>query len=250
MGKPFIELTDVDKSFGDHRVYRGLTLTIEKGESMCIVGASGSGKSVLLRMLIGLEQPDRGRCCFDGRDLGQLDERDVADVRRRISMLFQSGALFDSLSVAENVAYPLRLRRELAEDAIDRRVEEELTRVGLAETAEQMPAELSGGMKKRVALARAIVSEPEVLLLDEPTAGLDPPTTAKIDELMRSIQRDLGITLVLVTHDLPSAYIAADRIAMLADGKIVAILEPSAFAASELPAIHAFAHALRTEPSP
>ena len=239
-----IELSDVDKAFGDNRVYEGLSLTVRRGESLCIVGGSGTGKSVLLRMLIGLERPDRGRIRFDGQELTDLDEAGFFAVRRRVAMMFQAGALFDSMSVADNVAYPLRQRGDVAEADIAARVRDKLTLVDLADAGDKWPSALSGGMRKRVALARAIISEPEVLLFDEPTAGLDPPTTRKIDELMRSIQHDLGITLVVVTHDLPTAYFVSDRIAMLADHKIVAVVPSREFAASDQPAIHAFAHAM------
>jgi phospholipid/cholesterol/gamma-HCH transport system ATP-binding protein len=239
-----IELVEVQKTFGDKRVYDGLSLSIRRGEAMCVVGGSGSGKSVLLRMIIGLDRPDRGILRFDGEDLVGLDEEDFARVRARVAMMFQAGALFDSMTVADNVAYPLRQRGDVAERAISVRVEEMLARVDLVGVGARWPAELSGGMKKRVALARAIVGAPEVLLLDEPTAGLDPPTTRKIDELMRSIHRELGVTLVIVTHDLPSAYLVADRISMLAEKRIVAVLPSREFASSDQPTVRTFAHAM------
>jgi phospholipid/cholesterol/gamma-HCH transport system ATP-binding protein len=244
---PIIEVDGLEKSFGDKRVYEGLSLTVGRGEALCIVGGSGSGKSVLLRMIIGLERPDRGSMRFDGQDLSDLDEAGWAEVRTRVAMMFQNGALFDSLSVADNVAYPLRQRRQLDEATIAERVRDRLALVDLPDAGELFPAALSGGMKKRVALARAIVAEPEVLLLDEPTAGLDPPTTRKIDELMRAVHRDLGITLVVVTHDLPSAYLVSDRIAMLKDGRIVAEMPSAEFARSDQEAVHEFAHAMRVE---
>jgi phospholipid/cholesterol/gamma-HCH transport system ATP-binding protein len=240
----YIEVEDVDKSFGEHQVYERLSLRIDRGAILSIVGGSGVGKSVLLRMLIGLERPDRGRLRFDGIDLTSLDEAGFLHVRRRISLLFQNGALFDSLDVGGNVAYPLHVQRELPESEVRRRVAENLERVGLPGIEEQAPASLSGGMRKRVALARAIITEPEVLLLDEPTAGLDPPTTRLIDELISRIHRELGITVVIVTHDLPTAYLVSDQIAMLAERRMVAVVSPEAFVHSKEPALAAFAHAM------
>jgi phospholipid/cholesterol/gamma-HCH transport system ATP-binding protein len=240
----YIELAGMDKAFGDNRVFAGLSLSIRRGESIAIVGGSGCGKSLLLRMLVGLTTPDRGSIRFAGQELTSLDETGFLSVRRRMSMMFQGGALFDSLSVGENVAYALRAQLTLDEDAVRRRVAEKLTLVGLPGIEALRPAELSGGMKKRVALARAIAAEPEVLLFDEPTAGLDPPNTRRIDDLIRSIQRDLGITVVVVTHDLPSAYRVADRIAMLADRRILAVLPTEAFQRSSEPAIRAFVGAM------
>jgi phospholipid/cholesterol/gamma-HCH transport system ATP-binding protein len=242
--RPFLELTDVRKAFGANRVFEDVTLSIERGESLAIVGGSGCGKSVLLRMLIGLCGVDHGSIRFDGRELTSLDEAGFLPVRKRISMMFQAGALFDSLSVGENVAYPLRTQLALSEDAIRRRVADKLAVVGLPGIEAQAPASLSGGMKKRVALARAIAAEPEVLLFDEPTAGLDPINTRRIDDLIRSIQRDLGITTIVVTHDLPSAYLVADRIAMLAERRILAVLPTDEFRRTQVPAIREFVRAM------
>jgi phospholipid/cholesterol/gamma-HCH transport system ATP-binding protein len=240
-----IRLDDVQKAFGDHRVFDGVRLEIRRGEALAIVGGSGCGKSVLLRMLVGLCPVDRGSIRFDGQELTTLDEAGFFAVRRRVAMMFQGGALFDSLSVGENVAYPLRTQLDLAEDEIRRRVADKLARVGLPGIEAQMPASLSGGMKKRVALARAIVTEPEVLLLDEPTAGLDPLTTRRIDDLFRQTQRELGITVVIVTHDLPSAYLVADRIAMIAERRIVATLPTAEFRSATEPAISEFVGAMQ-----
>jgi phospholipid/cholesterol/gamma-HCH transport system ATP-binding protein len=241
---PYIELAGVDKAFGDNRVFEGLSLSIRRGESLTIVGGSGCGKSLLLRMLVGLTAPDRGSIRFAGQELTSLDETGFLAVRRRMSMMFQGGALFDSLSVGENVAYALHAQLSLDEAAVRRRVADKLALVGLPGIEALRPAELSGGMKKRVALARAIAAEPEVLLFDEPTAGLDPPNTRRIDDLIRSIQRELGITVVVVTHDLPSAYRVADRIAMLADRRILAVLPTEEFQRSSEPAIRAFVGAM------
>lgn len=241
---PYIELTDIHKAFGDNRVFEGLGLTVRKGESLTIVGGSGCGKSLLLRMLVGLVRPDRGAVRFAGQDLTQLDERGFFAVRRRISMMFQGGALFDSLTVGENVAYALRAQLTLDEAEVRRRVAEKLALVGLSGIEALSPSALSGGMKKRVALARAIAAEPEVLLFDEPTAGLDPPNTRRIDDLIRSIQTNLGITVIVVTHDLPSAYRVSDRIAMLAERRILAVLPVAEFRGSALPAIRDFVRAM------
>ena len=240
----YIELCDVHKAFGANRVFDGVSLSVRRGESLAIVGGSGCGKSVLLRMLIGLCEVDAGSVCFDGAEISGLDEAGFVAVRRRISMMFQGGALFDSLSVGENVAYPLRAQLSLSEEQIQRRVADKLTLVGLPGIEAQFPAALSGGMKKRVALARAIATEPEVILFDEPTAGLDPPNTRRIDDLIRSTRQDLGITTIVVTHDLPSAYRVADRIAMLAERKILTVLPTADFRRATAPAIREFVEAM------
>ncbi len=242
----FIELVGIHKAFGDNRVFEDLSLSVRRGESLAIVGGSGCGKSVLLRMLIGLTGADAGAIRFDGEELTKLSEAGFLPVRRRISMMFQAGALFDSLSVGENVAYPLRAQLALAEDDLRLRVTSTLELVGLPGIEERSPAALSGGMRKRVALARAIVTEPEVVLFDEPTAGLDPLNTRRIDDLIRSIQRDLGITVLVVTHDLPSAYRVCDRIAMLAERRILAVLPTPEFRRSTEPTIRAFVEAMAT----
>jgi phospholipid/cholesterol/gamma-HCH transport system ATP-binding protein len=181
---------------------------------------------------------------FDGQELAHLDEAGFFAVRRRISMMFQSGALFDSLTVGENVAYPLRTQLTLDPAAIARRVAEKLALVGLPGLEDTLPAALSGGMKKRVALARAIVAEPDVLLFDEPTAGLDPLNTRRIDDLIRTIQRELGITVLVVTHDLPSAYRISDRVAMLAERRILDVLPVDRFRSSQVPQIREFVRAM------
>jgi phospholipid/cholesterol/gamma-HCH transport system ATP-binding protein len=240
----FIRLDDVHKAFGEHSVFDGVSLEIRRGEALAIVGGSGCGKSVLLRMLVGLCPVDRGSILFDGTELTNLEEAGFYAVRRRVAMMFQGGALFDSRTVGENVAYPLRAQLELDEDEIRRRVADKLGRVGLPGIEAQMPAALSGGMKKRVALARAIVTEPEVLLFDEPTAGLDPLSTRRIDDLIRQTQRELGITVVVVTHDLPSAFLVADRIAMIADRRVVAALPTVDFRRAAEPAVREFVGAM------
>jgi phospholipid/cholesterol/gamma-HCH transport system ATP-binding protein len=239
-----IEFEGVHKAFDDNVVFEGLSLSIKQGESLAIVGGSGCGKSVLLRTLIGLTEIDRGSVRFDGQELSQLDEAGFLAIRKRVSMMFQGGALFDSLTVGENVAYPLRTQLELSEEQIRRRVADKLALVGLPGIEAQLPASLSGGMKKRVAMARAIAAEPEVLLFDEPTAGLDPLNTRRVDDLIRSIQHELGITTIVVTHDMPSAYLVADRIAMLAERHILDVLPTAEFRRARTPAIREFVGAM------
>lgn len=249
----FIELRDVWKAFGSRRIYDGLTLSVQRGETLALLGGSGSGKSVLLKLIIGLLRPDQGSIRFDGQELANLDEEALLPVRRRISMLFQSGALFDSISVGENIAYPLREHLTLSEAEVAERVAEKLRLVGLPGIEEMRPAELSGGMRKRVAIARAIAADPEVLLYDEPTTGLDPINTRRINELILAIQRDLRVTAIVVTHDLPSAFMVSDRMAMLADRRIIATLGCDEFRSSPEPAIRDFVTAMaqgRAQPGP
>ena len=244
MTSSFLELDGIDKSFGSKQVFHGLSLAIERGEALSILGASGSGKSVLLKLLIGLTRADRGSVRFDGTDLGPLSEDQLRPLRARMSMLFQGGALFDSLTVGENVAYPLRVRGNLGEGEIAARVRDRLELVDLPGTEEVMPAELSGGMKKRVALARAIAGDPEVILYDEPTAGLDPLTARRITDLIRSVQRRLRVTSVLVTHDLGCAFLASDRVAMIAERHIEVVLPTEAFRRCQIPVVRQFTQAM------
>jgi phospholipid/cholesterol/gamma-HCH transport system ATP-binding protein len=231
-----IEVRGLCKAFGDKPLFRALALEVYRGETLTILGESGCGKSVLLKMLMGL-------LAFDSGEI-------VIDHRARMSMLFQGGALFDSLTVAENVAYPMRRQPHIAPGEIPRRVADALAVVGLPGIEEMMPAELSGGMKKRVALARAIAPEPEIVLYDEPTTGLDPLSTRRIDDLIRSVQQRMGLTSIVVTHDLPSAFLVSDRIALLAGGHIHAIDGKEQFRRSSDPAVHAFLSAMPTGISP
>lgn len=219
-----IEFREVGKAFGPKVVYAGLNLSIRRGETITIIGGSGTGKSVCLKLLIGLLQSDSGKILFDGEDVADMEEEDLIGVRRRISMLFQGAALFDSLTVAENIAYPLREHLALPEKEIAERVAYNLELVGLPGVEEMMPSDLSGGMKKRVGLARAIAIEPEVILWDEPTTGLDPANTLRINELISDMKRKLKVTSVVVTHDMNSAMKVSDRIAMLDNLRIDTVM--------------------------
>jgi phospholipid/cholesterol/gamma-HCH transport system ATP-binding protein len=217
-----IELRDVYKSFGGHAVLRGVTLRIRSGETFTILGGSGSGKSVCLKHMIGLMKPDAGRVLVLGRDVTDLSERELVEVRKDVSMVFQSAALFDSLPVYENVAYGLREHRRWPEERIAARVRECLAAVGLQGGERLLPAELSGGMRKRLGVARGIALEPRVILYDEPTTGLDPANQRRIGELIRSLQERLRITSVVVTHELELCFAISDRVALLRDGRIAA----------------------------
>lgn len=219
MPDPLFTVEGLEVSYGDKEVLRGLDFEVHRGECLVILGGSGSGKSVTLRQLNGLEHPDAGRVVFDGVDLAERSEVELFPLRRRIAMLFQSGALFDSMSVRENIAFPLEQHTDLSPEEIDRRVADRLSMVRLPGIEDKMPADLSGGMKKRVALARSLALDPEVVLFDEPTTGLDPRTSATIASLIRRIQSRLGMTSVVVTHDLPLARFVGDRVAFLCAGK-------------------------------
>ena len=214
-----IEFQDLFKAFGAKRVLEGFSLQVRDGETMVIIGYSGSGKSVALKHIVGLLHPDAGEVIVDGQAVSTLDRDGLTLVRESIGYVFQFAALFDSLSVADNVALGLR-RRGLDEEEIDERVHEALALVDLSGTDERFPAELSGGMRKRVGIARAIALRPRYILYDEPTTGLDPVTSAVIDRLMVRTREHLGVTGIVVTHDMRSAYTVGDRIAMLYEGKV------------------------------
>lgn len=220
MGDPAIRLAGVRKSFNSLAVLQGVDLEVAAGETITIIGGSGSGKSVLLRLVIGLMRPDAGRIWIDGEEITALPEERLLPIRRKVGMLFQGAALFDSLTVAENIAFPLREHTRMREAEIGARVEEVLELVGLPGIEKKMPAELSGGMKKRVGLARAIALQPRIILYDEPTTGLDPSNIEKITELIINLREKLGVTSVVVTHDMQSAFKVSDRIAMLHEGRI------------------------------
>jgi phospholipid/cholesterol/gamma-HCH transport system ATP-binding protein len=217
---PFISFRKLHKSFGPKQVLRGLDLDVLRGETLVVLGGSGSGKSVLLRHINGLLRPDAGQIVVDGEDITSLAESALVNVRRKVGILFQAGALFDSMTVGENVAYGLRQHTDLAPEAIAERVRTTLERVDLVGTESLMPSELSGGMRKRAALARAIILEPRALLYDEPTTGLDPILAARINALIRHLQSELSLTSVVVTHDLHSAFAVGDRFAFLYEGRI------------------------------
>jgi phospholipid/cholesterol/gamma-HCH transport system ATP-binding protein len=220
MAGAFVRFEDVHKAFGPKKVLEGITFDIERGETMVVLGGSGSGKSVLIRHIIGLHRPDRGHVIVDGEDIVDYDEEELIPVRKKVAMLFQGGALFDSMNVLENLAYGLREHTDLTDARIRDVVRGKLALVGLEGVEELMPAELSGGMKKRVALARSIVMDPQCILYDEPTTGLDPVTANTINELIRALQRRLQVTSVVVTHDITSAFLVGDRIAYLYDGRM------------------------------
>lgn len=218
-----IIVSNLQKSFGPKQVLKGVNLKIYDGESLVILGPSGCGKSVLLKHIIGLMKPDGGQVLIDGEDITRFEQKKLDALRMRMGMLFQSAALFDSLNVEENVAFGLRRHTSLTSRAIHHIVSEKLELVGLPGTNYLMPSELSGGMRKRVGLARAIAMEPEIILYDEPTTGLDPIMTSAIDELHLSLKERLGVTSIVVTHDLKSAYRVCDRIALHFGGQIVEI---------------------------
>ena len=217
---PFISVDGLHKAFGPKQVLRGLSLNVERGETLVVLGGSGSGKSVLLKHINGLLRPDDGRVIVDGADISTLDEAALVRVRRQVGILFQSGALFDSMTIGDNVAYGLRVHTTLSPKIVAERVQQTLEMVDLPGTEHLMPAELSGGMRKRAALARAIILEPDALLYDEPTTGLDPILAQRIDTLIRRLQEGLRLTSVVVTHDLHSAFAVGDRFAFLHEGVI------------------------------
>jgi phospholipid/cholesterol/gamma-HCH transport system ATP-binding protein len=216
--EPFVEFKDVYKAYGVKEVLRGANLTVYRGEVLVILGGSGTGKSVTLRHMLGLEAPDSGRVIVEEEDVTDLPEEDFYRVRKKFGMLFQSGALFDSMTVFENIAFPLREHTEMSNDEITRSVREKLDLVSLPNTEHLMPVDLSGGMRKRVGLARSIVLDPKMILYDEPTTGLDPITSQKINELIIDLQSKLNVTSVVVTHDIQSAFSVGDRIAFLNKG--------------------------------
>jgi phospholipid/cholesterol/gamma-HCH transport system ATP-binding protein len=215
-----IQLIDVHKAFGPKEVLRGLTLDVREGETMVILGYSGSGKSVAIKHIVGLLTPDRGSVTVDGQEVNTLSRTDLYELRAHIGYVFQFAALFDSLSVGENVSMGLRKRGGLTSAEIETRVAEALDLVDLPDVAPRFPSELSGGMRKRVGIARAIALRPKYLLYDEPTTGLDPVTSAVIDDLMLRMQRTLGVTGIVITHDIRSAYRVGTRIAMLYEGRV------------------------------
>ena len=239
-----IEAHNLKKSFGALRVLDGVELAIEKGQAVTIIGVSGGGKSILLKLLIGLIPPDEGEIHIDGQKITGMDERELLRVRRKFGMLFQSAALFDSLTVEDNVNFLLRREGRTPAAEMARRVAEVLELVGLEGTQKKMPAELSGGMRKRVGLARAVVYRPEIVLYDEPTTGLDPIAADSIDQLIRRVVETFNVTSIAVTHDMRSARRISRRILMLHEGRIYADQTPEEIFKSEDPVIHRFVNGI------
>lgn len=242
-----IEARELRKSFGPQTVLDGVNLRIESGESVVIIGRSGGGKSILLKLLIGLIQPDDGEVLIDGESLKGMNERLLIQVRTKFGMLFQSAALFDSMTVAENIAFPLRREKNLTVAELGRRVAEALEMVELPGTEQKKPSELSGGMRKRLGLARAIVYRPQIVLYDEPTTGLDPIVSDSIDQLIIRVRDRLKVTSVVVTHDMRSARRVGQRILMLHEGKIYAEGTPEEIFSSTDPIVHNFVNGISTK---
>ena len=222
MNEPAVRLDRVSKSFGDRRVLDDVSMEVPEGCAFAILGRSGTGKSVTLRHIIGLMRPDRGRVFVKGREVSALEGHELSEVRKQVGFLFQNAALFDSISVGETVAFPMRRHTRFSERQIRERVLERLEAVGLEDEYDRMPADISGGMRKRAGLARALALDPPILLVDEPSAGLDPITTEEIDDLLLRLKEQYGTTLVIVTHNIPSARKLGDQLVMLHDGRIIA----------------------------
>jgi phospholipid/cholesterol/gamma-HCH transport system ATP-binding protein len=237
---PVIELHAVHIAFESHEVLRGLDLSVMKGEILTIMGGSGSGKSVLLRLIAGLIKPDQGEIRIAGTDIVPLNEDEMLSFRQRMGVVFQQAALFDSMSVADNIAYPLREHTMLDEASIQLRVAELLDIVGLPGIQEKFPAELSGGMRKRVGIARALAMKPAMVLYDEPTSGLDPGNSKLISQLIMQVADTFGTTSVVVSHDLYWSLQISTRVALIYDGKIIAIGAPAAIQSSPIPEVQAF----------
>ncbi len=235
-----IRFINVHKAFNSHPVLKGVDLEIPTGKLVVILGPSGEGKSVMLKHIIGLVRPDRGDVIVDGTDLSKLSDQELNEFRKRFGMLFQSAALFDSMTVEENVAFPLKEHTKLSPSEIETKVREKLSLVGLSKAIGKMPSELSGGMRKRVGLARAIALEPKIILYDEPTTGLDPLMTEAINLLIADMQKKLQVTSVIISHDVESTFEIADLVAMLHEGKIIAQGTPQEFKRSDHPFVRKF----------
>jgi phospholipid/cholesterol/gamma-HCH transport system ATP-binding protein len=241
-----IRIVGLQKQFGSQKVLDGIDLDIERGKITVIIGKSGGGKSVLLKHLIGLVKPDAGEIWVEGLDITKLSERDLNETRKRFGMLFQEAALFDSMDVYDNVAFPLREHTKMSEKAIERAVEEKLKRVGLLAFGEKMSSELSGGMRKRVGLARALMLDPDIVLFDEPTSALDPVIAATIMDLIKETQENLQKTYVIISHDILGMFRIADKVAMLSNGRIVAQGTPHEVKRSQEATVREFLQAVRT----
>ena len=240
---PAVELRRVTKAFGNHRVLDEVSLTVPAGRSVCLLGRSGTGKSVMLKHIVGLIAPDAGEVVVEGRTITGLSSRALAPIRRRIGFLFQNAALFDSITVGENVAFPLRRHAALEEEALRARVQGLLESVGLRGEFDKMPADLSGGMRKRAGLARALALEPSILLVDEPSAGLDPVTSAEVDALLAGLRSGAGTTLIVVTHNIDSARVLGDELVFLDQGRVLASGTAEALDRSEVPLVRDFLRA-------
>ena len=240
MSAPLLEVRDLVQKIGGQEILRGVSIEVQEGETLVLLGKSGGGKSVFLRHLIGLMHPISGSIIFEGREITSLSEREMEPVRRKIGMLFQDGALFDSMDVFDNVAFPLRERGEKSPSVVSEKVAQALTMVNMTGHEHKMPVNLSGGMRKRVALARAIISPPDVILYDEPTAGLDPIVSDSINRLIRHLQRQLHVTSLVVTHDMVSCYHIADRVALLNEGRIYFLGTPAELRETKDPVIRDF----------
>ncbi len=237
---PLIQVRNLHQNFDSHRVLQGVDVDIYPNETVCLLGTSGGGKTILIKHMIGLMQPSRGSIKIGGVDISNMGERELAPIRKKIGMMFQNGALFDSLNVAQNIAFPLREEGIKDVDELNQRVSEVLEIVNLSGQEEKMPSDLSGGMQKRVALARAIVVQPECICYDEPHAGLDPITAEKIDKLIKQLQQERGITNIVITHELRSVFRIADRIIFMKDGKAYWQGSPDEMKASSDPTLSNF----------
>jgi phospholipid/cholesterol/gamma-HCH transport system ATP-binding protein len=242
---PMIELRDVSMAFRERSILRDLNLAVNPGEILVVIGPSGAGKSTLLRLMIGLLRPTSGEIWVNGQEITRMDEDELNLIRRNMGMVFQYSALFDSMTVGENVAFGIRQHTKMPEDQIHGVIKRTLRMVGLMGRENVMPSELSGGMKKRVSLARAIAINPKIVLYDEPTSGLDPVMSATINRLIMSTRRILGVTAVVVTHDMDSAFTIADRIAMMYDEQIIAIGTPDELRQSNNPVVKQFISGVR-----
>lgn len=235
-----IEFDTVEKEFSGKPVLQGMSFKIERGETVSLVGTSGAGKTVTIKHMVRLMDPNSGRIIIDGEEIQALPPRELARMRKKFGFLFQGAALLQWMTVFDNVALPLRENTKMSEDEIHERVDAVLEKVGMGAAGEKLPADISGGMQKRAGLARAVVTEPDILLYDEPTSGLDPVTSRTIDQLIHDLQQDLGVTSVVVTHDMISALTISDRIAMLHQGQLSEISTPRDFLNSENPVVRNF----------
>ncbi len=235
-----IDVIDVHKSFGDQEVLKGVNLKIDTGQTFALIGGSGNGKSVLLKNIIGLMKPDRGSILIDNQDISRLRGRKLKELKNRLGVVFQFGALFDSMTVYENVAFPLKERTRLRDSQIREKVMKELTELGLKNDLDKYPAQLSGGMRKRVALARCLVLDPDILFFDEPTTGLDPIIASSIYRLIRKLQEDRKLTALVISHEIPEIFKIVDHVGMLHDGKIIATGTPEEIQSAPNPVVQKF----------